>query len=312
MLPLDSSTTGRNRSRRRSRCSPNTATRQGPGRGQSLIPLLKLRFAAPGHVIDISRIPGLERGGRRATPIGAVARHRDLERSDLSGPATRSWPPRRRRSPTPSSATSGHRRLARTPTRRATGARSCSPCRRRGVQRERRAELAIAEFLEERSRPRSSRTRSSPRSGSRSRPARPEVRTSRWSARSATSRRSPRPSTSRWRTARSSAPASASQRSAPRTSRRRRRRRACRGGAHRGGVRRGRAAGRRGLLARHRRPRYRRVQAAHRRGVRSAWPGPGARDGSRGLGRRGTMEITVKVNGADALPTSSRGCSSFT
>ncbi len=52
--------------------------------GQSLIPVMKLRLAAPAHLIDIGRL-GMdsiaESDGRLA--IGALARHRDLERSDL-------------------------------------------------------------------------------------------------------------------------------------------------------------------------------------------------------------------------------------
>jgi aerobic carbon-monoxide dehydrogenase medium subunit len=52
--------------------------------GQSLIPVMKLRLAAPAHLIDIGRL-GMdsiaEADGRLA--IGALARHRDLERSEL-------------------------------------------------------------------------------------------------------------------------------------------------------------------------------------------------------------------------------------
>lgn len=53
--------------------------------GQSLIPLMKLRFAAPEVVIDLNRIDGLdhlieEGGGLR---IGALVRHRTCERSEL-------------------------------------------------------------------------------------------------------------------------------------------------------------------------------------------------------------------------------------
>ena len=52
--------------------------------GQSLIPVMKLRLAAPAHLVDIGRL-GLdaiaESGDRLA--MGALARHRDLERSDL-------------------------------------------------------------------------------------------------------------------------------------------------------------------------------------------------------------------------------------
>jgi carbon-monoxide dehydrogenase medium subunit len=54
--------------------------------GQSLIPLLKLRFAAPAVLIDINNVPGL--GYHRADDdgtlrIGALCRHADLERSTL-------------------------------------------------------------------------------------------------------------------------------------------------------------------------------------------------------------------------------------
>ena len=55
--------------------------------GQSLIPLMKLRFAAPRVVVDINRLPGLdtlatENGGLR---IGALVRHKACEKSDLLG-----------------------------------------------------------------------------------------------------------------------------------------------------------------------------------------------------------------------------------
>ncbi len=53
--------------------------------GQSLLPLLKLRFAQPGHLIDIGRIPGLdyikEEGG--FLRIGALVREAALETSSL-------------------------------------------------------------------------------------------------------------------------------------------------------------------------------------------------------------------------------------
>src|SRR5215471_5972449 len=53
--------------------------------GQSLLPLLKLRFAAPGHLVDIGRIPGLdylrEEGG--FLKIGALVREAALETSPL-------------------------------------------------------------------------------------------------------------------------------------------------------------------------------------------------------------------------------------
>lgn len=53
--------------------------------GQSLIPLLKLRLAAPEVLVDIGRIPGLSSIAEDGDvlKIGAMARHRDLERSPL-------------------------------------------------------------------------------------------------------------------------------------------------------------------------------------------------------------------------------------
>ena len=54
--------------------------------GQSLVPLLKLRFAAPELLVDINTIPGLDH--HREDPdgtlrIGALCRHVSLERSEL-------------------------------------------------------------------------------------------------------------------------------------------------------------------------------------------------------------------------------------
>lgn len=54
--------------------------------GQSLIPLIKLRFAAPAVILDINNIPGLayhEEDSDGSLYIGALCRHRDLERSPL-------------------------------------------------------------------------------------------------------------------------------------------------------------------------------------------------------------------------------------
>lgn len=53
--------------------------------GMSLIPLMKLRLAAPEHVVDLSRVPGLnaireESGGIR---VGAMASHYEIESSAL-------------------------------------------------------------------------------------------------------------------------------------------------------------------------------------------------------------------------------------
>jgi aerobic carbon-monoxide dehydrogenase medium subunit len=54
--------------------------------GQSLVPLMKLRFATPGLVVDINNLPGL--AYHSADPdgtlrIGALTRHADLEHSDI-------------------------------------------------------------------------------------------------------------------------------------------------------------------------------------------------------------------------------------
>jgi carbon-monoxide dehydrogenase medium subunit len=53
--------------------------------GQSLIPLLKLRFAAPTALVDINRVEGLDtfsdQGG--VLRIGALVRHKTCERSEL-------------------------------------------------------------------------------------------------------------------------------------------------------------------------------------------------------------------------------------
>jgi carbon-monoxide dehydrogenase medium subunit len=56
--------------------------------GQSLIPLMKLRLAAPRVLVDINRLPGLDRlateedGGLR---IGALVRHKTCEKASLLG-----------------------------------------------------------------------------------------------------------------------------------------------------------------------------------------------------------------------------------
>src|SRR5579875_2042301 len=54
--------------------------------GQSLVPMMKLRFASPEMIVDINNVPGLDY--HRAEPdgslhIGALARHADLEWSGL-------------------------------------------------------------------------------------------------------------------------------------------------------------------------------------------------------------------------------------
>ena len=53
--------------------------------GQSLMPMLNMRFVLPDHVIDLNRVDGLSyiREHNGALEIGAMTRQRDLEFSDL-------------------------------------------------------------------------------------------------------------------------------------------------------------------------------------------------------------------------------------
>jgi carbon-monoxide dehydrogenase medium subunit len=52
--------------------------------GQSLIPVMKLRLAAPAHLVDINRVPGLDGidGSGDGLRIGALARHNQVAGSD--------------------------------------------------------------------------------------------------------------------------------------------------------------------------------------------------------------------------------------
>ncbi len=53
--------------------------------GQSLIPLMRMRLSQPTALVDIGRIPGLDRIRREngTLVVGALARHVDLRRSDV-------------------------------------------------------------------------------------------------------------------------------------------------------------------------------------------------------------------------------------
>ena len=54
--------------------------------GQSLVPLMKLRFASPALLVDINNVPGLDYHREDADGtlrVGALCRHADLERSAL-------------------------------------------------------------------------------------------------------------------------------------------------------------------------------------------------------------------------------------
>lgn len=55
--------------------------------GQSLIPLLKLRFASPGHLVDLNFIPAISfiREDAGALRFGAMTRHAEIENSPLAG-----------------------------------------------------------------------------------------------------------------------------------------------------------------------------------------------------------------------------------
>ena len=51
--------------------------------GQSLIPLMKLRFAAPSHLVDLNFVPNAAyiKEGADALHFGALTRHAEIERS---------------------------------------------------------------------------------------------------------------------------------------------------------------------------------------------------------------------------------------
>ncbi len=59
--------------------------------GQSLVPLLNLRLARPDFVLDINRLPGLDRVlvADRDVQVGALVRHRAVERALEPGPLGR-------------------------------------------------------------------------------------------------------------------------------------------------------------------------------------------------------------------------------
>lgn len=54
--------------------------------GQSLVPILNMRLAAPAHLVDINRIPGLSTVdvADNAVTIGATARHAEVERHEAA------------------------------------------------------------------------------------------------------------------------------------------------------------------------------------------------------------------------------------
>ena len=63
--------------------------------GQSLLPMMKTRLATPAKLVDINRIPGLDTLERSngTLRVGALVRHADLARSDLTFGAVASAAP---------------------------------------------------------------------------------------------------------------------------------------------------------------------------------------------------------------------------
>src|SRR5665213_1585305 len=53
--------------------------------GQSLMPMLNMRYVLPDHVIDINNVPELSylRVGATSLELGAMTRQRDIEFSDI-------------------------------------------------------------------------------------------------------------------------------------------------------------------------------------------------------------------------------------
>ena len=54
--------------------------------GQSLVPLMSMRLAAPGHLVDINHLPGLDavEVTSDGVRVGALARHAQVERDDAA------------------------------------------------------------------------------------------------------------------------------------------------------------------------------------------------------------------------------------
>ncbi len=107
--------------------------------GHSLLPLMKLRLAAPSVLVDIGRLSDLSyvRDGGDHVAIGGLTRHRDLETSDLLGTEAPAAAPRRRAGRRPAGAPPRHhRRLDRPRRPRLRPARPCCwPCGRRSSRK---------------------------------------------------------------------------------------------------------------------------------------------------------------------------------
>src|SRR5260370_38037596 len=63
--------------------------------GQSLIPLMKLRFANPAHLVDLNFVEGISHIQQKngALHFGALARHAEIEKSPTAAkiPILRDW-----------------------------------------------------------------------------------------------------------------------------------------------------------------------------------------------------------------------------
>jgi hypothetical protein len=98
--------------------------------GQSLVPMLRFRLARPDTIVDINGIDSFDyhHEADGYLKIGALARHADIEDSDLVARSTEASPTRRRWSRTHRFATAAPSSAPwRGPTPRATGGASSSP-----------------------------------------------------------------------------------------------------------------------------------------------------------------------------------------
>ncbi len=173
----------------------------------SLIPLMKLRFASPGHLVDINRIQGWtaieENDG--SLRIGALARHNDLAANDIINaryPAMAAAAPQIADPIVRNLGTIGGSLAHADPAgdwgsvMLALGARSC--CKSSSGERGCRSDDSWSEHVPEPDGP----ERDPHRDPGARRPARARAaRTSSWSARWATSPRWRWPSSCRWTTA---------------------------------------------------------------------------------------------------------------
>ncbi len=254
--------------------------------GQSLVPMMKLRFATPEMLVDINNLPGLDYhrvGADGALRIGALCRHADLEHSSVLAAPPADDGRRRAAGRRPDRPQPRHPRRLAVP-RRPAGRLGSGPHRARRPRR-RAGRGRAADHRDRRLRHRALPERRWPTTSWRSRrsiPAPKGARPAATSSSSAGSATSPPPAApwpSSWTATRSCAPASRSPGVGGSHHRRRRGRptrwsaRSLDGRRHRPG-RRARRRGRRAAVGP---PRQRGVQAAHRAHLRHPDPDPGHR-----------------------------------